>query len=383
MADLSLHVCANLVREAAEALRARGHAGVRVVAFAPTCDGRMARQPPLAPGPGDVVVGGPCVAEVAPGTGPSQRLAGQTCFHLLAEPARVEALLREGAFAVTPGWLARWREWLDGGGLDQPTARLLFGESARRVVLLDTGVDPTAGEALAAFADFVGLPAERLEVGLDRFGLVLGEAVLRRRAERAEQRLADYAVALDTLASLAPTASEPALAEAIASLAQVLCGAGRTAFWPAPPGQVRGLPQRPGPPVVSPEAAPCEATPEDEARALAASGTGFVVALGPPGGESGWLAVADLRLPAHLSHYRNLADMLAQAGHLAIQTARQLRGLLPICFGCKKIRDDAGLWNRIEEYIAAHSGATFTHGLCPECLDKLYPPEAGGDGAPG
>lgn len=377
MADLSLHVCANLAREAGEALRARGHARVRVVAFAPTCGPRMAPPAPIDLGPGDLVAGGPCVAEVAPGAAPLQRLAGPTCFHLVAEPLRVEALLRAGAFLVTPGWLARWREWLDGGGFDRGSARLLFGESAKRVVLLDTGVDAGAAEALAAFAGHVGLPCERIEVGLERLGLVLGEVVLRRRAERAEQRLADYAVALDTLSSLAPTASEPALAEAIASLAQVLCGAGRTAFWPSPPGQPAGLPQRPGPPVVSPSGAPCEPTPEDEARALAASGTGFVVPFGPPGGESGWLAVADLRLPAHLVHYRNLAEMLAQAGHLAIQTARQLRGLLPICFGCKKIRDDAGLWNRIEEYIAAHSGATFTHGLCPECLDQLYPPEGG------
>lgn len=380
MNELSLHVCANLAREASEALRARGHAGVRVVAYKPACDARPVAPPVLAPGPGDVVVGGPCVDEVAPTATAAQRLTGQTCFHLLAEPARVDALLRQGAFLVTAGWLARWREWLAGGGFDQHSARLLFGESARRVVLLDTGVDPGAPEALAAFAGYVGLPAEREEVGLERLGLVLGEVALRRRAERAEQRLADYAVALDTLSTLAPTASEPALAEAITSLARVLCGAARTAFWPAPAGQLPGLPLHPGPPVVSPAGAACEATPEDEARALAASGQGFVVAFGPPGGESGWLAVADLRLPAHLEHYRHLAEMLAQAGHLAIQSARQLRGLLPICFGCKKIRDDAGLWSRIEEYIAAHSGATFTHGLCPECLDALYPPDGGGPG---
>ncbi len=50
-----------------------------------------------------------------------------------------------------------------------------------------------------------------------------------------------------------------------------------------------------------------------------------------------------------------------------------LRGLLPICSNCKKIRDDDGYWNNIESYIKIHSEADFTHGICPECTEKLYP----------
>jgi hypothetical protein len=47
--------------------------------------------------------------------------------------------------------------------------------------------------------------------------------------------------------------------------------------------------------------------------------------------------------------------------------------LLPICSGCKKIRDDKGYWSQVEKYIQKHSEATFTHSLCPDCLKKLYP----------
>jgi PAS domain S-box-containing protein len=50
-----------------------------------------------------------------------------------------------------------------------------------------------------------------------------------------------------------------------------------------------------------------------------------------------------------------------------------LGGLLPICASCKKIRDDKGYWNQLESYIQEHSGAEFTHGLCPDCVLKLYP----------
>jgi hypothetical protein len=52
---------------------------------------------------------------------------------------------------------------------------------------------------------------------------------------------------------------------------------------------------------------------------------------------------------------------------------KTLSGLLPICASCKKIRDDKGYWNQIESYIQEHSRAEFTHGMCPECLKKLYP----------
>jgi hypothetical protein len=57
----------------------------------------------------------------------------------------------------------------------------------------------------------------------------------------------------------------------------------------------------------------------------------------------------------------------------ALENIKTLRGLLPICSSCKKIRDDHGYWNQLETYIGAHSGAEFTHGLCPECAQKLYP----------
>jgi hypothetical protein len=52
---------------------------------------------------------------------------------------------------------------------------------------------------------------------------------------------------------------------------------------------------------------------------------------------------------------------------------KQLKGILPICSHCKKIRDDAGYWNQIETYIQDHSDAEFSHGICKECAEKYYP----------
>lgn len=57
----------------------------------------------------------------------------------------------------------------------------------------------------------------------------------------------------------------------------------------------------------------------------------------------------------------------------ALKEIKTLRGILPICSGCKKIRDDQGYWNLLEDYIHEHSEAEFSHGLCPDCIAKLYP----------
>jgi hypothetical protein len=58
---------------------------------------------------------------------------------------------------------------------------------------------------------------------------------------------------------------------------------------------------------------------------------------------------------------------------LALDNVKKLHGLLPICASCKKIRNDEGYWEQIEVYIKDHSEADFSHGICPDCLEKLYP----------
>jgi two-component system, response regulator PdtaR len=57
----------------------------------------------------------------------------------------------------------------------------------------------------------------------------------------------------------------------------------------------------------------------------------------------------------------------------ALNEVKKLSGLLPICSSCKKIRDENGHWQPIEDYIHSHSEADFSHGICPECGPKLYP----------
>jgi len=106
-------------------------------------------------------------------------------------------------------------------------------------------------------------------------------------------------------------------------------------------------------------------------------------------GELYWesASISPIRdLAGHITHYvavkedittRKLAEaereQLIQDLQSALASVKSLSGLLPICSGCKKIRDDKGYWNQVESYIQKHTQATFSHGMCPDCIRKFYP----------
>ena len=90
--------------------------------------------------------------------------------------------------------------------------------------------------------------------------------------------------------------------------------------------------------------------------------------LSPPGLP--WLGLANLGITIFIVW---LTVVLSLTRKRVEEEVKALRGLLPICSYCKKIRDDKGYWKQIEVYIAANSQADFSHGLCPECGIEHYP----------
>jgi CheY-like chemotaxis protein len=88
---------------------------------------------------------------------------------------------------------------------------------------------------------------------------------------------------------------------------------------------------------------------------------------------------AELRARVHVGErvvalQRSLAERVA-ALERALADVHQLQGFLPICMYCKKIRNDSNYWQQLESYIAQRSGATFSHGICPECVQTHVRPE--------
>lgn len=60
----------------------------------------------------------------------------------------------------------------------------------------------------------------------------------------------------------------------------------------------------------------------------------------------------------------------------ALDKIKTLRGIVPICSFCKKVRDDNGYWSQVERYVSEHSQAEFSHTYCPKCLKEHYPEDA-------
>jgi PleD family two-component response regulator len=115
--------------------------------------------------------------------------------------------------------------------------------------------------------------------------------------------------------------------------------------------------------------------PENIVRAFAMGGVDYIT---KPFQNEEVLA----RVNTHLTIRELQLDLAAKNEQLrfknkeleeALANIKTLSGLLPICANCKKIRDDGGYWQNVEEYILEHSNAIFSHGICPDCMQELYP----------
>ena len=92
--------------------------------------------------------------------------------------------------------------------------------------------------------------------------------------------------------------------------------------------------------------------------------------------RTGKLQAANDQLAAELVERRRIEAALEEKKEKlekSLAEVKTLSGFLPICSSCKKIRDDKGYWKQIETYIGDHSDAQFSHGVCPDCAQRLYP----------
>jgi hypothetical protein len=414
--ELTLLVCAKLRRETEAALKTPGLEGVRVAVVPAACDVRAPQRTELARavaarveacGP-CCLLGGSCLTGVElPRMPELEAVRGPTCFHLLANGELVDHWIRQGAHLVTPGWLANWRGELEAWGLDRKTAGALFREGASRLLLLDTGVDPAAAARLPELAAYLEIPCDVAPVGLDHYRLVVLDAARRVRArlpggdeaDVLRRRLADGAAIFDFTVRLAGAQRESEVVARLLELTRSLLAPDLLlccSVEGATVGPARCYPPEARP---SPRLEQELRTLDGDAR-LTAAGKGLLFRVADQHETFVLLAAEGLAFPRYKDRYLEMVRTLASAAAVALasvravdraaraeamrqkaeqglsaalEDVRTLRGLLPICANCKMIRNPDGTWTRIEEYVTAHSAATFTHGLCPDCISALYP----------
>ena len=91
------------------------------------------------------------------------------------------------------------------------------------------------------------------------------------------------------------------------------------------------------------------------------------------------LDLANLEIERRKRAEAEREQLIQQLEH-AFAEVKTLRGFLPICSGCKKIRNDSGYWQQLEEYLSDHREAVLSHGVWPDCMERLYPDFSTGEG---
>ena len=84
--------------------------------------------------------------------------------------------------------------------------------------------------------------------------------------------------------------------------------------------------------------------------------------------REGYQTEITARVEAAAERERILAEL-----ERTLEKVKTLTGLIPVCSSCKKVRDDRGYWKELEDYLVSHTDADLTHGICPECIKRLYP----------
>lgn len=183
------------------------------------------------------------------------------CFAMLTGETFIQSLCDAGAYLLSPGWLAIWREKLRSDGFDQNSARQFYGESLKSLELLDTGIDQRSGILLQEFGNYLDLPFHTTNVGLDHFRLLLRnileshELGLAHKAaeaalKEARGRIAEFSMMSDVLTRLAQVNQENDALASVVELIQTLFAPGQITYlkWMdgIPAGEVTCIPSRAG-----------------------------------------------------------------------------------------------------------------------------------------
>lgn len=339
---LCLLTCDFFAKEVAAVIAAEGWDDVRSIAFPARCG-----RPPLSDAElsnlvqdrdcdAIYVIGGRCTGILCKPPEPCTPDAVyllEPCFAMLAGKTYVEHLIRNGAYLLSPGWLAEWPENLKQWGFeDRELARAFFSEFASRLALLDSGLAPDANRRLAEFAAFLNLPHETVPVGLDFLREILVGRVVEWRLNREKQiaqrllvhrqkQAADYAMILTLFNELSRLRVEQPLIERILDTFMMLFAPRHLLYLPFYSG-------RPG--TLQSYAQPILDT-EPYCRALAAlsqdylwaeSQQGFMIRIAYGDETLGGLVVERIAFPEYKEHYVEMARGLIDVCGLAIANAR-------------------------------------------------------------
>jgi diguanylate cyclase (GGDEF)-like protein len=338
---LCLRVCAHFRRDVEAALSHLGAKDVRVQVYPSVCTLNPGRcdpvETPAAPlqeGCDGVLVFfgcGPDIRETP--TDPRVQIVRlEHCTQLLAGRDTLAREIQSGSYLVTAGWLKHWREHLRAMGFDRETASRFFQECSRELLLLDTGTDPDAFSELEAMGRYLSLPYRSRFVGLDYLGLLLDDAIHRWRhtaaaagtrevLARANQKVADYAMAFDLMVRLSHLTDETTTINAVREMFAMLFGCTNLVYAQVKDGRVEQI-------FAADEQADDRISLQQALDALhegyliMPSGNGFFLRIDYRNTMLGLILVREIPFPAYRDQYLNLGLAISNLCGLAISNSR-------------------------------------------------------------
>jgi len=249
----------------------------------------------------------------------------------------VNSYEKNGAMVILPGWLFRWKQNVQCDKLDQTTARLMYTESIKEIILLDTGTHPGTLGILKEFIEFIGVPGRVLPVGIEYFRLRLMELYLKWEREQEiigcrtevrtlEKKVADYSMLADLTTKIIGARGEKTVIFQMLDLFVLLCSPKRVEFLPFREGVYQDI-------ICIPQNTHNQETgqipfPDPSIKyMIAKTGDGFRFRVMYGQQMLGILSIDGLLLPEYLDEYLNLAHFISQVAGLSITIARTYEDL--------------------------------------------------------
>lgn len=327
------------------------------------------------------------------------------CLSVIINPEILHHYLRQGYYVISPGWLENYPQHIGEWGFDRDMAVQFYRESVKKILLLDTQIYPDTSVKIREFSRFIERPFEILPVGIDYLKLTLykiaQEKLLENEVKKHQRELlhsskayAEYLMAFEAISDLTTMRHEEEVIHLIVELFKSLFSPEGICYTKFVEGKAYAIEKY------------CSHHNIDEnlyseylnqgmnkVYAWFDDNSGFSVQVRHNNELLGIIMFHGFKFPQYKEHYIDLAANIAKICGLAAANSRTygkltdtiadlkraineiktLSGLLPICASCKKIRDDKGYWQEVEIYVRDRSDAEFSHGICPECMVKLYP----------
>ena len=177
----------------------------------------------------------------------------ENCFFMLAPKTLVLSYIEQGGYVITPGWIHGWEDYVGKyWAFKKEDATLFFGESCKKLILLDTGISSKSEEKLREFAEFVDRPYEIVSIGLDYFQLYIDRVVIEMNASskqkiaqaelnKSQKAIADYALTLTLISQLNIKQDESSVIDQIKEIFVMLFAPEEIIYIPIEKGEISPL----------------------------------------------------------------------------------------------------------------------------------------------